>query len=113
MHAAMGFGYPFPKLRVHDVAKVLTNAGDRIVMAEMAVPIVECYVLVDPGEGTPGERHANILALDQAVRVELKERGYQWRMADIPPEVEKSFGRRLIKEAGWFKTRWATYAGEI
>ncbi len=112
LHAKMGFGYPFPKLRVHDVGKVVADAGDRVVMAALAVPIVECYLFLDPSEGTPGERHRNLLGLHQAMRLELKDRGYQWGAAAIPPEVERSFGKRLNR-MGWIKSEWATYAAEI
>jgi hypothetical protein len=107
----MGFGYPFPELRIQDVGKVVTE-DDRIVMAALGVPIIECYLLVSPNSGTPGERLLNLKALHAAIRAELKERGYQWGQSDIPPEIEKSFGKRL-KKLGWFKSEWPSWAVQI
>jgi len=112
LHSKMGFGYPFPELRIHDVGKVVTDESGIPVMAALAVPIVDCYLLLEPDHGTPGNRLRNLLALHESMRVELKERGYRWASADIPPEVEKSFGRRL-QRLGWIKSEWSMWATEV
>lgn len=108
----MGFGYPFPELRIQDVGKVVTNESGNPVMAALAVPIVDCYLLVDPNSGTPGERLSNLRNLHESMRMELRERGYQWAQADIPLVIEKSFGKRL-QRMGWFKSEWPTWATEV
>lgn len=106
----MGFGYPFPDLKIHDVGKVLE--ADRPVMAALAVPRMEVYLLMDPDFGDPKERFDRFLELYREMQLEIASRGYEWVVADIPPEVEKSFGRRL-KKLGWYRTEWANYATKV
>lgn len=112
LHKQMGFGYPFPELKIHDIGKVVTDESDRPIMAALAVPVVDCYLLVSPNALTPGERLALLHKLHEAMRAEIKDRGYNWAEADIPPEIERSFGKRL-KKLGWFKSAWPMWAAEV
>jgi len=112
LHKRMGFGYPFPDLKIQDVGLVATNWHDKPMMAALAVPIVDCYLLIDPEATTPGARWETFKQLHQAMREELQKRGYRWAQADIPPQIDRSFGKRLNR-LGWIKSEWPCWAAEI
>jgi len=112
IHEKMGFGYPFPQLQIQDVGRVLVDEQDRPVQAMLGVPLMEMYFLMNPEWKTPQERFKAFRDLYEEMHREIAHRGYAWCQADLPPEVEKSFGRRLMK-LGWFKQAWATFACKV
>lgn len=112
IHQRMGFGYPFPDLAIKDIGMVLVDEQDKPVQAALVVPIGEAYFLMNPDWRGPRERFDAFVDLHEAMRQEVQSRGYAWVQADLPPEVEKSFGRRLLN-LGWIKSAWHTYARKV
>lgn len=112
IHEKMGFGYPFPELQIQDVGRVLVDENDRPVQALLGVPVMEMYFLMDPEWLSPVDRFDAFKELHKEMHREVACRGYAFAQADIPPEVEKSFGRRL-KRLGWVKNIWSTFSFKI
>lgn len=112
IHQRMGLEYPFPDLRITDVARVACDESSEPFMAALAVPIPECYLLMDRSKATPGERFRTLVRLHEAMREDLKGRGYRFAQADIPPEIERSFGKRL-RNLGWVKSEWPTWVSAV
>lgn len=136
MHAAQGFGYPFPdldhplflsKLVLEDSVDRDTgreeansllyesresgsslSASPRIVMAVMLRLTAETYLLHDPVEGTPRLRWQRFLALHHAAQQDAQARGLEDVQAFIPPRVARAFGRRLTR-LGWVHDPWPCF----
>jgi hypothetical protein len=90
------------------VVKLVAEAAGKVVQAGFVKLIGEAFVLVDHSHSNPGER------LD--VLTELVARGLAGASrhvnevsAWLPPEVEASFGPRLV-ELGWIKSPWSSYS---
>lgn len=77
-------------------------------MAVIGRRFVEAYFIIDHAWGTPGERYDAFLALHNAACESGRMLGYEEVQAQIPTELEKSFGRRLAQLA-WEKYVWPTY----
>jgi len=126
MHAAQGFGYPFPDLTGPLIVTKLVledsgqsgegrEAGDRggrIVMAVLLRLTAEAYLLHDPDAGTPRERWQRFLALHEAARADAAARGLDDAQAFIPPRVARAFGRRL-KKLGWLREPWPSFCRRV
>ena len=112
IHAKLGFEYPFPDLPITSVGKVACDEGGRPLCAALAVQIMEIYLLMDPEALTPAKRLELLSRMHEAMRSEVAERGYGWAQADIPPEIERSFGKRLRK-LGWFRSEWTSWAIKV
>lgn len=135
MHAAQGFGYPFPnlgnplflsKLVLEDNAdgtlgreeadrdplfKESCEIGSshetssRVVMAVLLRLTAETYLLHDPAAGTPRLRWQRFLALHDVAQKDAQARGLEDVQAFLPPRVARAFGRRLSR-LGWAQDPW-------
>ena len=126
MHAAQGFGYPFPdltgplfvtKLVLEDEGasgegREAGDRGGRIVMAVLLRLTAEAYLLHDPDAGTPRERWQRFLALHEAARANAAARGLDDAQAFLPPRVARAFGRRL-KKLGWLREPWPSFCRRV
>jgi hypothetical protein len=110
MHARQGFRYPMPD--VEDSAfllrAVIEDEGGQPVMAALARLTSEVYLLADPQTGTPRDRWRNLLALHRAATREAWRRGLDDAHCWLPPEISRSFGRRL-ERLGWREPAWRCY----
>lgn len=70
------------------------------------------YVFVDPGWGTPLERWQAFLEIHKAVTEEASLKGLDQLTCQVPPQLEKGFGKRIMR-LGWNKLLWTTYAKGI
>ena len=134
MHAAQGFGYPFPDLESPlFVSKLILEDDDesreethrnsppgssrsakpqRIAMAVLLRLTAEAYLLHDPAAGTPRLRWQRFLALHQAARNSAAERGLDDVQAFLPPRVARAFGRRLAC-LGWMQDPWPCFSSQV
>lgn len=69
--------------------------------------IVEMYLWADPSHPPTVKLHA-LRMLHDALIPEMKRRGFTEVNAFLPPEIERSFGRRLMRSFGWCKN-WGSY----
>jgi hypothetical protein len=137
LHAAQGFGYPFPDLD-HPLflsKLVLEDHGDagprreegepnslpeksspaappRVVMAVLQRITAETYLLHDPADGTPRLRWQRFLALHEAALRNARARGLEDVQAFLPPRVARAFGRRLTG-LGWVQDLWPCFTRRI
>lgn len=107
LFAKQGFTYELPKNFA--VKHVVTNGNDVPVMAILARPTVELYMLLDAEWESPAMRMEALKHIHESVRRELETRGFEDANIWIPPVKEKSFGRRLMKSFGWKKNLWSCY----
>jgi hypothetical protein len=135
MHAAQGFGYPFPDLESPlFVSKLVLEDGDegreeahgnslpessrsagppqRIAMAVLLRLTAEAYLLHDPADGTPRQRWHRFLAIHQAARNNAAARGLDDVQAFLPPRVARAFGRRLSR-LGWTQDPWPCFSSLV
>jgi hypothetical protein len=123
MHRAQGFDYPFPDLRdpifvsklvvEEDAENEEGNRGGKIVMASLARLTCEMYLLVDPADGTPRQRHTRLVALHRAGAADLRARGLDDAHAWLPPPIARRFGRRL-EALGWIRDdAWTPYCRRL
>lgn len=166
MHAAQGFGYPFPDLespmfvsklvleedgaegeaereengnaagrevggreadarevggrdslpglsaRVHSNVRVSGAKSSRITMAILQRLTAETYLLHDPSAGTPRQRWQNFLALHDAALRDAAARGLDDAQAFLPPQIARSFGRRLAR-LGWTRDPWPCFSRRV
>jgi hypothetical protein len=58
-------------------------------------------------------RMSGLQQLHEALRGKLKPLGYRSADAWLPPQIEHSFGKRLIKSFGWLRNTWISYSVKI
>jgi hypothetical protein len=112
IHSAQGFDYAFPNLaNPLFVSKLVMEDTDRqVALAAFAHLTCEIYLLADPNSGTPRSRYANLLALHQVAKQDLRRRGLEDAHAWLPPRIAKRFGKRLL-DLGWVRDdAWTPYS---
>lgn len=101
-HDRSEFGYPLPDPNVEAFAAMkLVSDGERPVGAALARMTVEIYGFSDPEWGTPAMRLEMLRVLHQAIAAEMKKQRIRTAHAWLPPQIAKSFGRRLKKLFRW------------
>lgn len=105
LFAHQNFTYDMPDLREFVAAQVL-EADGKIVQAVLARPTVELYFLGDPGWRTPQWRLEALKKIHESMRLELHSKGFADVHVFLPPEKEKSFGRRLMRQFHWTRPLW-------
>lgn len=109
MYERAGFDYEWPDLtsREFEAIEVVVNERDEPLMAAAAKRTVELYLFAGEMEHPAAKLHA-IRLLHVALADALKAKGYSEANAFLPPQIEKSFGRRLMRTFGWLKS-WSGY----
>ncbi len=114
MHRKQGFEYALPdpgnplflsKLVVED------EAGEPV-MASLVRLTSEVYLLADPEAGTPRQRWRWLIALHAAAERDALGRGLDDAHCWLPPQVARSFGRRLLR-LGWKQPFWTCFARDL
>ena len=72
----------------------------------------ETYLLHDPAAGTPRQRWQNFLALHDAALRDAAARGLDDAQAFLPPQIARSFGRRLAR-LGWTRDPWPCFSRRV
>jgi hypothetical protein len=109
MHAAQGFGYPFPDLADPlFLVRAVVEEGGRLRMASLLRLTAEAFLLADPRDGAPADRWQWLVALHEATREAAAARGLADVQAFLPPPIARAFGRRL-ERLGWRRDRWPCY----
>lgn len=106
LHAQSGFNYSLPNLsREEFFSRRVIGGGDSdsIGMAAFLRLSAEVYLICDPKWRTPAWRNEAIRQLHIASIGDAREAKVRQLVAFLPPQVTKSFGRRLKKH------RWTSY----
>lgn len=114
MYQRAGYEYEFPNLNSHlfEEIQVLVNDDGAPIMAAAAERIIQLYLFCGESFKHPAARLYGIQLLHDALAKSLKRKGYREANAFLPPEIEKTFGKRLRKTFGWTKN-WLSYAVRI
>jgi hypothetical protein len=113
MHAAQAFGYPLPDLTDPlFLVRTVVEEDDHARLAIFLRLTAESYLLADPADGTPRQRWQWLQAAHEATRQAATARGLADVQAFLPPEVARSFGRRL-QSLGWRRDPWNCYTRRL
>lgn len=93
-----GFKYSLPDRREFVAAMAVEDDG--VVMAILARPTVELYMLADANWKTPAMRFEALRKIHESMRLELHGKGFRDVHVWVPPQ-KKSFVQRLKKSFGW------------
>ena len=111
IHAAAGYKFPLPDLMspMIEGAEVVVDESDTPLMAAVAKRGVELYLFCPPGGPVhPAVKMEGVKLLHESLRDTIVRKGYTEGYACVPPEIEKSWGRKLKKLFGWDRA-WASY----
>lgn len=111
IYSRMCMPYDYPDVTAPEfVAKlVVVDENDTPVVAGLARKTVEIYGLIDPSWETPAWRFEALTLLHEAMRHEVGRQGYKEACAWIPPNLVKSFARKLKHVFGWKAADWPCY----
>lgn len=109
MAEASGYPYPDPTEDLESFWVVVDDANEPI-MACAAQCIVQLFLWVS--DQTPAVKIRAIHLLHDAMAPDLKSMGYHEANAHLPPEVEKTFGRRLARSFGWVRN-WPSWCKRL
>lgn len=106
------FAYEFPDFGDGSFValQAIVDDNDKVVMVAAARVMAELYLLADDTFETPGWRFAALQKLHESMRRALVALGIPSVASWLPPEVEKTFGRRLMRSFGWNKMFWNSYS---
>jgi hypothetical protein len=110
LHRESGVDCPFPKIKDLFPMTVLVDEEDKVVMAVGCIPAVELYFFLDRNWETPGMKMEAFKYIHEYTRRDMLSRGIVEAHAFVPPHLEKSFGRRLIKKFGWVRSYWPCFS---
>ena len=102
------FPYPGSPRNIETCLVVCSENGTPM-MACSAQRIVELYLYRSPVSIPEVQIFQAIRLLDEHMQHELRSRGYNEANVFLPPGIEKSFGRTLVKRFGWFRN-WVSFA---
>jgi len=110
MFEQSGLEYAFPELGgpLMESVLVVVDQNDAPVAAVAAERIVQLYLLVDETLG-PVAKFQAIREMHKSMATALRDKGYNGAEAFVPPELEKSFGRRLMRTFGWCRN-WNSFS---
>lgn len=102
--------YSFPDLSgpLMESVLVITDEQDRPIAGVAAERICQLYLWMDESQH-PAAKLRWIRELHEAMAKALKCKGYSEANCFVPPKLEKSFGRRLMKNFGWV-SNWPSFA---
>jgi hypothetical protein len=103
MHGKMGIDYELPAQGKFCSSVVFEDDAGQVRMAILLRPTVEAYMIVDRNEKIdPREQWSRFVVLHRASEKDAIAKGYDDVYACPPPELQRSFGKRLSK-LGWFR----------
>jgi len=113
LHQKQAFDYRFPDQKEIEDLQVVVDENDKILMVLAARKVIEYNLLVNPDCNlSPFVQHNYIRMMAGRSIERLKKKNYKQVFAFIPPEIVKSFGRRLIKMGGRYFT-WPVMGKDI
>jgi hypothetical protein len=110
MYEFSGLPYTLPDLRgpLMESVLVVTDDNDVPVAACASERIIQLYLLIDETLH-PAAKLRYIRELHQNMADVLRCKGYSEANCFVPPEMEKSFGRRLMRTFNWVRN-WPSFA---
>lgn len=105
-----GFTYELPDLLGPNIegALVIVNDKDEPILAFAAERILQSYLLFVDESLEPSAKLYAIKLMHDNMEPILTAKGYREINCFLPPEIAKTFGRRLVKSFGWVKN-WESW----
>lgn len=122
LHAGSGFRYAFPDVSRQEFFSRRVVADDaRIAMAAFLKLSSEAFLVCDARWRTPAWRIEALRQLHHVCMEDAVERGVYETQAFLAPQVEKQFGKRLVRPIskggfGWnryHEEEWRCYTLEV
>lgn len=114
IYEEMGFDYSFPDLLSPEFVDVtVLEDGGRPIMAIASRKTVEAYLFMDKSWGTPAWRQEGFMQVHLAAHKAIKALGFRDAHCWVPPQIVRSFGRRLERVFGWRKSAWDVFSREL
>jgi hypothetical protein len=110
MHRKGGLAYDFPDLRGSktEAVVVVADENNEPVAAAVAERLIQVSLLLKEDEHPAAKLHW-VKLLHEGLASELSSKGYHEANCFIPPQLEKSFGRRLMRTFQWVRN-WPSFA---
>lgn len=111
MHKRSGYAYEFPPITspMFEVCLVVVDDEDEVIAACLSERIAQLY-LICGRFSRPSSGQAAIRMLHETMQPKLAELGYRAVDAYLPPDIDRSFGRRLMRSFGWVRNEWRSYS---
>jgi hypothetical protein len=106
-----GFEYDLPDPSSDEFIVNLVRVDESGVprMAILTRVTAEMFMLADATWETPGVRLQAFAELHEQTRKAVAAAGISDVHAWLPPQIAKSFGRRLTKMFGWTESKWKCF----
>lgn len=111
-HRENGFDYPFPDLFAPEFERVsvVEDENGELVLTLPAKRTIEMYCLMNKSWRSPRWRLEALMLAHEEMRLALLGKGYTDVNCWLPPEVERSFGRKLTRIFKWIPSRWKSFS---
>jgi hypothetical protein len=110
LYQKQGFEYDLPDMAAFMEIQVVVDEQDKPFMFLAARPTVEMFLILDKEWATPQWRFEAFKLIHEAMRAKLETVGISDVHCWLPPEIEKSFAKRLMRGFGWVKQLWPCYS---
>ncbi len=109
MHKASGLKYNLPPMGTFFSRRVIESDSE-VQMVSLLKLTAEAYLICDPTWRNPAWRMEALRQLDAVANHDAKNCGVVEAVAFIPPQIEKTFRRRL-ERMGWNRNKpsWHSY----
>jgi hypothetical protein len=109
LYVRQGFEYELPDMAAFMEIQVVVDDSDKPVMVLAARPTVEMFLVLDKEWETPQWRLEAFKLIHEAMRGKLEAAGITDAHCWLPPEIEKSFAKRLMRQFNWVQQLWNCY----
>jgi hypothetical protein len=109
LYQKQGFEYELPDMAAFMAIQVVVDDSDKPVMVLAARPTVEMFLILDKDWETPRWRFEAFKIIHEAMREKLQRAGITDAHCWLPPEIEKSFAKRLMRQFNWVQQLWNCY----
>jgi hypothetical protein len=109
IHNSSGLDYDFPELDNMASMKVAVDENDAPIGALMMEPVLTGYLFLDKQWSTPRWRLEAVKALGNSTRGALQDHPIKDVFLFLPPEMAKSFGRKITALFGFISVNWSIF----
>jgi hypothetical protein len=110
LYQKQGFCYDLPDMAEFMAVQVVVDETDTPFIILAARPTVEMFLIMDKEWATPRWRFEAFKLIHEAMRAKLFQAGITDAHCWLPPEIEKSFAKRLMRGFGWVMQLWPCYS---
>jgi len=113
IYQKLGFDYNLPGFESFEDIQIICDESGKIQMCLAAKKEISYYLLMDPECNlNPFNKWEYLKMIINNSFETLKKKGFNMVFCWVPPELEKSFGKRLMKLGGK-KFTWPCFGREI